>query len=350
MKIREDILTPKQRSEAFGNKKPIDRIICAPMVASNASHLIGRTIKEFQLDPEVMAASHIAAYKKFKYDSIGLCTNCSVTAEAMGAVLVYPEDDVASCDEPIIKSREDLCKIKVADEHDGNLWVFYKAAEIINKEVGDEVSVSISLSGPLTTVAMLRGVEAFARDMYSDPEFCHILLRMATDSVKNHIRAIVAHGAEIGGVGDPIASGSLISPKMFQKFAFPYIKELIDFIHGLNRSAGLHICGKTSKILEQMVQTGANLISIDDVDLALVRDVVAGRAVILGNISPTNEMLYGPVEKIHEVCKNAIDIMKGYEGGYILSTGCDTTPVAPFENVQAMMDAARSYGLYEYSK
>lgn len=350
MEIREDILTPKQRSEAFGKKEPIDRIVCSPMVASNAAHLIGRTIKEYQLNPEVMASSQIAAYKRFKYDSVGLSTHCSVMAEAMGAVLTYPEDDVASCDEPIIKSKEDLCKIKVADKHDGNLWVFYKAWEIVNKEIGDEISASISLSGPLTTAATLRGVEAFARDMYLDPELCHTLLRMSTDSIKNHIKAIMACGAEIGGIADPIASGSLISPKMFKKFAFPYIKELIDFIHGFDRSAGLHICGKTSKILEQMVETGADVISIDDIDLAYVREVVAGRAVILGNISPTKEMLYGPVEKIYEVCKKAIDTMRGYEGGYILSTGCDTTPMAPFEHVQAMMDVARSYGLYEYIK
>lgn len=351
MNIREDILTPKQRSKAFSEGKPMDRILCVPMVAISAAYLVGKTIKEFQLNPEVMAASHIAAYKKFKYDSVGLSTNCSVLAEAMGAKLEYPEDDAASCDEPIVKCREDLSKIKIVDpEKDGNLWVFYKAAEIVNREIGDEVSVSVSVSGPFTTAATLRGVEAFARDLYADPELCHSLLRMATESIKNHIRAIVAHGAEIGGIADPIASGSLISPKMFEKFAFPYIKELVDFIHGLNRSAGLHICGKASKILELMVQTGADIISIDKVDLEFARDTVAGRAVILGNIDTTEEMLYGPVEKIYESCKRAVDIMQDCRGKFILSTGCDLSPKTPFEYAQAMMDFARSYGLYEYNE
>lgn len=350
MKIKEDILTPRERMKSFSEGKPIDRIPCTPMVASSAAYLIGKTIKEFQLNPEVMAQSHIAAYKRFRYDSVGLCTNCSVLAEAMGAKLSYPEDDVASSDEPILRTKNDLEKIKIATKKDGLLWVFYEAAQIINKEIGDEVSPSISISGPFTTAATLRGVENFARDLYTDPEFCHTLLRMSTESAKNNIRAIVESGASIGGIGDPIASGSVISPKMFEKFAFPYIKELVDFIKGFNSSAGLHICGNAEKIIEQMVQTGAGTISIDKVDLEFLRDKIDGRAAILGNISPTEEMLYGPVEEIHKSCKRAIDIMKDYKGGYILSTGCDISPKAPFEYVQAMMDVARSYGAYEYSR
>jgi uroporphyrinogen decarboxylase len=349
MNIREDILTPRERAKAISEGKPADRILCLPMVAISAAYLIGKTIKEFQTDPEVMAESHIAAYKRFKYDSVGLSTNCSVLAEAMGAKLDYPEDDAANSIEPLVNCREDLSKVKDIDpEKDGKLWVLYKAFEIVNKEIGHEVPISISVSGPFTTAATLRGVEAFARDMYADPELCHTLLRKATDNLKRHIKAIVAHGADIGAIADPLASGSVISPKMFKQFAFPYIKELVDFIHGFNRGAALHICGKTEKLLELMVETGADTISIDKVDLKLVKETIAGRATIVGNVDTTNEMLHGPVEKIHEVCREYIDLMKDYNGLYILATSCDVPPKAPFEYVQAMMDVARSYGLYEY--
>lgn len=348
MKIREDILTPKERNKAFSEGKPIDRIVCTPMLASSAVYLIGKKIKEFQLNPEVMAESHITAYKRFRYDSVGLCTHCAIIAEAMGAKLTYLEDDVARCDEPILKSKDDLDKIKISTEKDGKLWVLYEAAQIVNKEIGDEVSPSISTPGAFTTAATLRGVENFARDLYKDPEFCHKLLRMTTESAKNHIRAVAASGAAIGGIAEPIASGNLIGPKIFEEFVSPYIKELVEFMKTFNTSAGLHICGNVNKLIEPMIATGVSTLSVDRIDLQVLKEKVAGRTKILGNIDPTQEMLYGPVEKIHEACKRAIDIMKGYEGGYILSTGCDISPKAPFEYVQAMMDAARSYGAYEY--
>lgn len=74
MQIREDILTPKERVMALLTGKPLDRILCMPIVTSNSVHLIGKTTKEFQLDGKVMAASHIAAFEKYRYDLIYLLT------------------------------------------------------------------------------------------------------------------------------------------------------------------------------------------------------------------------------------------------------------------------------------
>ncbi len=347
MQIRADILTPKERVLALLTGKPLDRIICMPIVTTNTTKLIGRTVKEFQLDGKVMAEAHIAGYRKFGYDLIYLFTNCSSIAEAMGAELFYSEDEPANCEVPAINSREDLSKIKVAGVNDGQNQVFYEALEILNKEVGEEVFLSACFSGPVTTAATLRGVEAFARDAYADPELCHILLRMATDSCKNFIRGIASYGA-MPIILEPVASGSLFSPKMFDKIAFPYIKELVDLAHELKALVPLHICGKTHKIVDKMTDTGADVISIDKCNLKIAREKVAGRALILGNIDPANEILFGPVEVIEKACIEAIDIMKDYTPAYILSTGCETSNKVPFEHIQAMMDVARSHGLYDY--
>jgi uroporphyrinogen decarboxylase len=347
MLVREDILTPKERVLALLTGKPLDRIICMPIVTTNTAQLIGKTVKEFQLDGQVMAEAHIAAFKRFGYDLIYLFTNCSYVAEAMGATLDYSENEPANCDVPVINSREDLSKIKVAEKNDGQFPVYYEALEILNKEVGDQVFISVCFSGPVSTAATLRGVEAFARDTYADPELCHTLLRMATDSCKNFIREIVKYGA-MPIILEPIASGSLFSPKMFDKIAFPYIKELVDLAHELQALVPLHICGKTHKIVDKMTDTGSDVISLDKCDLAIAREKVAGRAVILGNIDPANELLFGPVEEIHRVCREALDIMQGYTPAFILSTGCETANKVPFEHIQAMLDVARSHGLNEY--
>lgn len=348
--IREDILTPKERVLALLTGKPLDRILCMPIVTSNSVQLIGKNVRDFQTDGKVMAESHIAAFQKFNYDLIYLFTNCSYVAEAMGAPLVYSEDEPANCEDPIIKSREDLDKIKVAEKNDGKFPVYYEALEILNREVGDKVFISVCFSGPVSTAATLRGVESFARDTYADPELCHTLLRMSTDSCKNFIRELVTLYGAMPILLEPIASGSLFSPKMFGKLAYPYIKELIDFAHELKALVPLHICGKTHKIVDQMTDTGADVISLDKCDLVTAREKVAGRALILGNIDPADELLFGPVERIHTVCKNAIDTMMGYSPAFVLSTGCETSNKVPFEHIQAMMDVARSYGLYDYKE
>ncbi|HZK54444.1 MAG TPA: hypothetical protein VFC84_09670 [Desulfosporosinus sp.] len=40
--------------------------------------------------------------------------------------------------------------------------------------------------------------------------------------------------------------------------------------------------------------------------------------------------------------------MKGYTPAFVLATGCETANKVPMEHIQAMLDVARSHGLYEY--
>lgn len=349
MDIRPDILTPKERVMALLTGKPLDRMICMPIMTSNAVLLTDRTVKEYQLDGKAMAEAHIAAYKKFGYDLIYLFANCSCIAEAMGQELVYSDDEPANCEKPIIQSMADLHKIKVAEKNDGQFPVYYEALDILNKEIGNEVFLAVCFSGPVSTAATLRGTEDFARDTYANPELCHKLLRMATDSCKNFIREVAAKRA-MPIILEPIASGSIFSPKMYQKFAFPYIKELVDLAHELGAMIPLHICGKTHKIVDQMTDSGADVISLDVCDLGLAREKVAGRAVILGNITPASDLLFGPPEHIIDVCKQAMDTMEGYTPGFILASGCEIPSKVPMEHIQAMMDAVRSYGAYPYNR
>jgi len=149
MNIRPDILTPKERVMALLTGKPLDRLICMPIMTSNTVLLTGKTIKEFQLDGGIMAEAHIEAFKRFRYDLIYLFTNCSYIAEAMGQELVYSDDEPANCEKPIIQSEADLDKIKVAEKNGGQFPVYYDALDILNREIGSEVFGSLLLGSSI---------------------------------------------------------------------------------------------------------------------------------------------------------------------------------------------------------
>lgn len=347
MEIKKDILTPKERVMAFLQGKPIDRIPCMPIVTSNSSHLIGKTINEFQLDSKVMADSYIAAYERYKYDLSYLFTNTSYVAEAMGQELVYYDDEPACTHNPIIQSREDLHKIKVADKNDGKFPILFEALDMLNEKVGDEVITAVCFSGPLSTAATLRGTQNFIKEMYNDPELCMDLLKMTTESCKNFMKECIEHNA-LPIILEPISSGSILSPKLYKKFSSPFTKELVDLAHEMKSLIALHICGKTHKIIDLMADTKADILSIDICDLSVAREKVAGKAAILGNITPADELLFGTREDIMGACKRVLEEMEGYKGGFILSTGCEIPKKVSFENIDAMMDAARSYGAYDF--
>ena len=347
MEVKKDILTSKERVMAFLQGEAIDRIPCMPIVTSNASHLIGKTINEFQLDPKVMADSYIAAYKRYKYDLSYLFTNTSYVAEAMGQELVYYDDEPACTHNPIIQAKKDLNKIKVADKNDGKFPIFFEALDILNEKVGDEVISAVCFSGPLSTAATLRGTQDFVKEMYNDPEFCMELLKMTTESCKNFMKECIDHNA-LPIILEPISSGSILSPKLYKEFSSPFTKELVDLAHEMNSLIALHICGKTHKIIDLMADTKADILSIDICDLSIAKEKVDGKSAILGNVTPADELLFGTREDIMEVCKKVLQEMDGYEGGFVLSSGCEIPKKVPFENIDAMMDAARSYGAYDF--
>ena len=61
---------------------------------------------------------------------------------------------------------------------------------------------------------------------------------------------------DIIGIGD--AAASLISPAMFEEFAFPYQKRIVEAVHRAGARTKLHICGNTSAVLPQMIETGSD--------------------------------------------------------------------------------------------
>ena len=147
--------------------------------------------------------------------------------------------------------------------------------------------------------------------------------------------AIVKAGG-IPFIGDPVASGSLVSPEMFREFARPYLARLIRSIHEAGTKAGLHICGETRRLLNDMVATGADFLSIDEMDLAFARQEV-GSTVLMGNVS-TNLLLEGNPDQVAAAAKECL--ARGGEM-LILSSSCDVPPGAPKENVLALVKAGR---------
>jgi uroporphyrinogen decarboxylase len=68
--------------------------------------------------------------------------------------------------------------------------------------------------------------------------------------------------------------------------------------------------------------------------------------IIMGNIEPV-VIQTGTPEKVYELTKNVIEKGKKCPGGFMLAPGCEMPPLAPEENVWAIMQAVSDFGWYE---
>ena len=107
----------------------------------------------------------------------------------------------------------------------------------------------------------------------------------------------------------------------------------------------MHICGKTNKIWEDMVETGAACLSLDNViDMAGAKEQVGGKVRLSGNVDPSTVMLQGSVRDVQLAVVNCIEKTYDSPKGYIVSSGCSLPTEVPFENIHAMMNIVREIG------
>lgn len=341
----QETMTSKERTIAALTGKPYDRIPVNLLISDHAARVIGVTVGDYNKSARLMAKGQVAAWRRYGADNVNTGPGLIGIAEAIGSKIAFPDSTPYVADH-VVKEEGDLDRLMVPDpERDGRLPLFLEAATIVLKEVGDQVPLNMTTSGPFTTAAGIRGTERFLRDLHKNPEFAHRLLRLATDSIIRFAAAAINVGARIG-LADPTASGTMISPRQFRAFVQPYLQEVVTAITSIAGAApSLHICGNTSKIWPEMAATGVSVLSLDDaVDLAKAKVLVGDRVALLGNIRPTAVMYLGSPDDVRANARECLE--KGWDNpkGYILGLGCGLPIDTPSENIDALVGAARKYG------
>jgi len=301
------------------------------VVCDHAARIAGVKVRDAASDPELLANVTYQAYKTYGYDMVMVFADTVVEAEAMGARIERPEDDNAFYVGPPKK------RPKPADpEKDGRMPVVLEAARLLRDMVSGKTPVLVSLKGPFSLAAFLAGFEQFLEHTITEPESAHAYLKLALENQRGYAEAIAQNGC-VPFIGDPVASGNLISPEVFREFALPYLKELVRFIHRTGNWTGLHICGDSTGLPADMAATGADVLSIEQPSLGRAREIVGPDVVLMGNVS-TELVLTGKPDEVEAASRACLA-----EGGpaLILSTACDVPADSPVENVKAIVRAAR---------
>ena len=81
----------------------------------------------------------------------------------------------------------------------------------------------------------------------------------------------------------------------------------------------------------------------DQTDIVNAKKMIGDRCCIMGNI-PTSLMMTGTPHQVKEHCRKLIEACAP-GGGYILAGGANIDEGSP-DNMHAVMDAAKEYGVY----
>lgn len=337
-----ETITGRQRvSAAFkktftGKDVPLDRLPAYPIMGQVNAQLVGASIREFVLDPKIMVKAQVAAYERYRPDIIVMQGDLLMDVEAMGNVLRFPEKGLPISVKMALEDKGKLSRLSLPDPtKDGRMPHYLEALSGARESIPDS-AVSSVIAGPWTVAIGLRGANDLIRDALKDPAYVHELMAFATQMSIRFGEAVLPLKVGLSYSEAP-ASCSLISPKMYRTFVFPYHKQIVDHFTAKKVGTGLHICGYAEPILEDMVKTGVTNISIDaPTNLAKAAEVTRGKAVLIGNVN-TNLFHSGTREDMKNAIQDCLNATYR-DSGYILATGCEVPGVAKPEVVDTFME------------
>ena len=339
-----EILTSRERFGLLVIDENPDRCNIIPLVTSHAAEVANMKLKEYYTNGEAMARAQITAIEEYGHDAISIFSEVGIIAEAMGSDFDYPDEDLPVLKTPAL-TKQNIDDIKIPKpQRDRRLPVYLEAIEYAYQALGDKIPILAYVPAPFTTGMMLSDPNTFLIQTIRDPDHIKKIMEKSLQAAIEFSYEIIDAGA-LPILVDPLASSSVVSPKAYKNFALPYERALIDFLHRYDLDVILHICGETGPILDLLLETGADLVSIDRVDLSAVIEKLSKRMRIIGNFD-TSKIAFSSPEKIMGEVKSMVSKGIESEKGYIAATGCEVPIRAPVENVRAFIKAAKEVGWY----
>jgi MtaA/CmuA family methyltransferase len=334
-------MNSRERVLAMLDGRPVDCLPVMPITMMFAADQIGAKYLAYTTDYQVMAEAQIRTAEEYDFDHVSAI---SETREApdCGAAVEYFEDHPCSIIEAqaLLGDKKILAQLKVPDPlSGGRMHDRIKCLALLKQRVGHHKIVEGWMEGPCGGAADLRGISALMVDFHDDPVFVRDLFDFVFEVGMGFARAQVAAGADVIGIGDPAAS--LVGPKIYQEFVWPYEKKMVDGLHAMGAGARLHICGNTRQILKEMGRLGCDHVDVDSMaPLAEAREKMGPGQVVLGNLDPVRDLRNGTPQSVY---KAVTECHRQAGPRYIVSAGCEVPRDTPAANVHAMVRYAREH-------
>jgi MtaA/CmuA family methyltransferase len=185
--------------------------------------------------------------------------------------------------------------------------------------------------------ADLRGINTLMTDFIDDPLFVRDLFAFSVEMELAFAKAQVEAGADLIGVGD--AAASLVGPRIYSQFVWPYEQKLVDGLHALGTRVRLHICGRTRRLFPAMGRLGADIVDLDYfAPVHEARDAMGPGQVLLGNIEPVGVLRNLTPDR---VAAAVAECHRAAGAKFIVGAGCEVVRDTPPANVRAMCEYAR---------
>jgi hypothetical protein len=193
----------------------------------------------------------------------------------------------------------------------------------------------------------LRGTKGIMMDMYQRPDkLLEAMERMAPIVINEAVGAANASGCPLVFIPLHKGTGGFMSNKQFETFYWPTFKKVMmglieEGLVPMPFAEGNYM--PRLEIIKDMPRAKV-IWWFEKMDMAKAKEVLGDNACIAGNL-PVSLLYTGTPQEVKEGCHRLIEIC-AQGGGYILTAAASMNQGSP-DNLRAMMEAAKEYGVYK---
>jgi hypothetical protein len=193
----------------------------------------------------------------------------------------------------------------------------------------------------------LRGTKGIMTDMYQRPDkLLEAMERITPIVIDEAVGAANASGCPLVFIPLHKGTGGFMSNKQFETFYWPTFKKVMmglieEGLVPMPFAEGNYLT--RLEIIKDMPRAKV-IWWFEQMDMAKAKEVLGGHACIAGNL-PVSVLYTGTPQEVKEGCRRLIEIC-AQGGGYILTAAASMNQGSP-DNLRAMMEAAKEYGMYK---
>ena len=265
----------------------------------------------------------------------------SVEAECFGSHVVASDDEVPTVTGHVVETMQQAEDLPVPEVGSKRTGLYIEAIKKAKQLITDR-PVLAGVIGPFSLAGRLLDVTEAMVLCYEDPDLVHVVLEKCTEFIINYIEAYKKAGADGIVLAEPL--GGLLSPSLADEFSSAYVKKIVESTQTDDFAIIYHNCGdNVIQMIEGILDTGSAAYHFgNSIDMSVMMTKIPKDIIAMGNVDPAAQIRNGTPRSVREATLAIMDKCSSYDN-FIISSGCDIPPMAPWENINAFFDAVEEY-------
>ena len=312
------------------------KVLAVPVMTHPGIELNGHTVRQAVTDGQVHYEAVMTLVRQFP--SAAACTIMDLTteAEAFGAQIAFSDDAVPAVVGHMLTDVKSINELQVPSLSAGRIPQYLKANLLAARAIQDR-PVFAGCIGPFSLAGRLYDMSEIMVLIYEHPDEAHTLLAKCTQFIEKYCEALKQTGVNGVLMAEPAAG--LMSNDDCKTFSSAYVKYIVNKVQDDNFIVVLHNCGNQGHCTEAMVETGAAAYHFGNkCQMEEVIKEVPPTALAMGNLDPVSLFKDGTPEQMRKATLDLLEKTRQYPN-FVLSSGCDTPPHTPIENVNEFFKA-----------